>query len=274
MTMNIKVGFIGFGRMGSAMALGALESKVLKSTQLFAFDPNNSAKKIMKRLGVRFFPNVEDVIRNVDVLFLCVKPQSMNELLEEISGCVKKENPVVVSIAAGIPIKKFENKFGAQVAIFRVMPNTPALLRAGMSVMSRGKNTTSTQESWVRKILSGLGEVTSLPESLMDGVTAVSGSGPAYVFYLAEAMLMAAKKFKIPEKVAKMIVDQTIFGAGLMLKKNAQSAEELRKQVTSPGGTTEAAIRFFDETSVKSLIAQGLVRASRRSQELARLLEN
>lgn len=263
------IGFVGFGRMGSALAQGAVSAGVVQGSQVIAYDPDHHARATLKKLGGRSAANATEVLAKADFIFLCVKPQMMEVVLGEFQGDPLVHKRCFVSIAAGITLGKLQETLGKKVSIFRVMPNTPALLAAGMSAVSCGRFGTSRQEARIRTILSSVGRVARVPERFMDVVTAVSGSGPAYVFYLAEALIQAARALGLPKQLARELVHQTIYGGGLMLAKRPESAEELRRQVTSPGGTTAAAMAFFDSQDLKRLIYDAVERAAERSAELA-----
>ena len=267
------IGFIGFGNMGSALAKGAIAAKVLKASRVLVFDHNADVRADLKKARIPIAKQPLDVVKKSDIVFLCVKPQDMKQAVLPLG---LQANPKVlrttcfVSIAAGIPIKRLESWLGEGVPVFRVMSNTPALLRSGMSAMSRGRFGTSLQEKRIKEILSSVGEVAVVSELWMDAVTAVSGSGPAYVFYLAEAMMKAAQELGLTASVARTLAHQTIYGAGRMLAARQESAEELRRQVTSPNGTTAAAMAVLEKMNFKRLIRQALTAAARRSAELSK----
>lgn len=272
----MKIGFIGFGRMGSALARGGLSARILKSSEISVFDLSPKAQESAKELKISRALNLQELLEESEIVFLCVKPQSMKEVLEGIESIHLKNargRKCFVSIAAGIPLKVFEKKLKKLGSVIRVMPNTPALLRAGMSVMSLGKKVSSIHKNWVFKLLESIGAVTIEKENKMDAVTAVSGSGPAYVFYLAEAMMEAAISMGFSKEAARQLSHQTVYGAGLMLKHRDESAEELRRQVTSPNGTTEAALKMFDRQFLKKKIINGIKKARERSVELSRVQE-
>lgn len=266
-----KISFIGFGRMGAALAGGALAAKATRSNLLTAFDPDRAALAKAKSLRIKRAASEMDAARAGDLVFLCVKPQMMASTLAAIAGLDIKERRkrCFVSIAAGFPLSRLENALGSGVPVLRVMPNTPALLRAGASAVSRGSSAKAAHEKSVRVILDAVGKTVSVPENLMDAVTAVSGSGPAYVFYLAEAMIAAAEKLGLPAALAQALVRQTLYGSGVMLRDRTEAPEELRRQVTSPGGTTAAAVTVFDERNLKSLVEAALQAAAARSTELS-----
>jgi pyrroline-5-carboxylate reductase len=206
--------------MGRALASGAIASGVLKAKQVVACDPNADSRALLKKWGAVWVPDVAGVARVADTIFLCVKPQVMDAVLNELVVRVSQERRrriCFVSIAAGLPMKRFERSLGTGVPVLRVMPNTPALLKAGMSGVSRGRYATTAHEKNVVRLLNGVGQTVVVPERWMDALTAVSGSGPAYIFYVAEAMLEAARALKLPAAIARRLVHQTIYGAARML---------------------------------------------------------
>lgn len=272
MKLDKKISFIGFGRMGGALASGALAARAVRAGFITAFDPEAPAMARARKLKIKRAASEAKAALAGDIVFICVKPQQMGATLSALSILDPKERRArcFVSIAAGIPISRLESALGAGVAVLRVMPNTPALLRAGVSAVSRGRAAGPKHEKWVRTVLDAVGTSVVVNESMMDAVTAVSGSGPAYVFYLAEAMTSAAEMLGLPSDLARALVRQTIFGSGAMLRERPEAAEELRRQVTSPGGTTAAAISVFDDRDLKSLVEAAVVSAAVRSAELSR----
>jgi pyrroline-5-carboxylate reductase len=270
-----RVGFIGFGRMGQALAAGAKEAGVAAAGRIAVFDTEPGAVREARRLGFSAVRSSLDLLQKSRLVFLCVKPQQMADALSAIAGgkvsnaALRKK--VFVSIAAGVTLTSLERTLGRGVPVLRVMPNTPALLRAGMSAVSLGRYANARHQKEAAAILSAVGEVIAVPEKDMDAVTAVSGSGPAYVFYLAEGLLAAARAAGLNSVVAERLVRQTIYGAGLMLKMRPEPARELRRQVTSKGGTTAAAVAEFERKNLKPALASGVRQAVRRSRELSRL---
>jgi len=184
-------------------------------------------------------------------------------------GPVLHPRQLVLSIAAGIPSGLIETFFTAHVPVVRVMPNTPALVGAGAAGVAAGRWAKPAHLKTAEQILSTVGLVVRVPEEAMDAVTAVSGSGPAYVFYVAEAMKEAALGLGLPPATADALVRQTILGAGRLLSSSAEEPQELRRRVTSPGGTTEAALGILEDGQLKSLFAKALTRAAERSKELS-----
>jgi pyrroline-5-carboxylate reductase len=267
---NVNVGFIGFGRMGSLIAERALKTGRLNKKKTIAFAPSAATRKRIKRLGVVSAGSAAEVVRSSSYIWLCVKPQKMSEAIASFAG-VSVTGKCFVSIAAGVPTEQIEKWLGLGASVIRVMPNTPSLLGAGMSALSRGKRARAPQATFVADILSSMGDCVLVPEKWMHAVTAVSGSGPAYIFYMAEAMVAAAQTLGLDKKTAERLVRQTIFGAGRMLKETGVDAAELRTQVTSPGGTTAAALSEFERQPFRRIVADALKKAVKRSKELSRL---
>jgi pyrroline-5-carboxylate reductase len=268
----MKVGFIGYGNMGGALIKCAVKAGVLRKSDVIVTDHTAGSRKRAQRDGFKS-TDLEGLLRSSSLIFLCVKPQGMKSLVADLRRLEKKislKSRCFVSIAAGIRVKTLEESLGRGVSVFRVIPNTPALLNAGVSGACKGRNVSSAQARAVEKILRGVGDVVWIADAKMDALTAVSGSGPAYVFYVAEGLIQAARKFGFSVDEARRLVHRTFYGAGLMLEQRSESAEELRRKVTSPGGTTEAAIREMDSSRIKTLFEKALKRAERRSSELSR----
>jgi pyrroline-5-carboxylate reductase len=207
-------------------------------------------------------------VQKSDVVVLAVKPQSLDAVLEEIAGPGLR-GKLVISIVAGVRLGRIEDKLGNGTAVVRVMPNTPALVGEGVSVWTRGARVTGEDAVVVKRILGAVGREYEVRESLMDAATALSGSGPAYVFYLIEAMARAGVELGFDEKRAREIAAQTVAGAGALARSSEESPELLRKKVTSPGGTTEAAIRFMESAHMGETIVEAMRAACRRAQELS-----
>ncbi len=269
---TLRVGFVGFGRMGSALALGAVEAGVLKTQHVAVYDTDASALK--RAHAFRTAKSLGEVVERSELIFLCVKPQVMRTVLAELGPLVGAANQAgrqkkcFVSIAAGVTLEILQRALGPGVPVIRVMPNTPALLGAGMSAVSAGSFASPSHVRRATAVLAAVGDVVTVPENLMDAVTAVSGSGPAYFFYLTEAIAASAKELGLSDETARRLAHQTACGAGVMLKNRPESAEELRRQVTSPGGTTAAAMEEFETKGFKEIVQRAIKRAAERSKEL------
>ena len=217
--------------------------------------------------GVRIVDNVE-AAELADVLVLVVKPQDMAGLLDEISEHVRPGN-LVVSLAAGITTHFLESHLPQGSSVVRVMPNTPALVDQGMAALSSGLHCTREHMLEAMALLQSCGRAIEVPEKYQDAVTAISGSGPAYVFYVIEAMIEAGVVLGLPRATATELVVQTLFGAATMIRETGQHPTVLREQVTSPGGTTAAALRRLDDHKVRAAFITAMEAAAARSAELS-----
>jgi pyrroline-5-carboxylate reductase len=266
--MKLRLGVVGAGNMGTALVAGIVSSKALSARSITVTDVDTRKLVLLgKKYGVKTTPDNRAVARWAQALVVCVKPQQVPELLKEVGGHLRPDG-WVMSVAAGVQTKKIEASLG-RVGVVRVMPNTPALLGAGALVYCLGRYARRSQETAAKTILSTLGKVWKTTESKMDAVTALSGSGPAYVFYLAECMAAAGAALGLAPPLADALARQTVFGAGRMLSETPEAAEELRRRVTSPGGTTEAALRVLMGRGMIDLMKDALAAACRRSKELS-----
>jgi len=279
MIKNKKIGFIGAGNMGEAIT-GALVKAQIEPSQIYLSDVSNERLKlIQEKYKVNIMNDNSKLFDECQIVILAVKPQIMDEVLGKI---IENENykilerKIVISIAAGITIEKIENflfkslteKDIKNLPIVRVMPNTPALVQCGMSGLSFNKNVVEEDAKIARSIFQSMGQVLEFPEKSLDAVTAISGSGPAYVFYFIEAMIEAAKNLGFSKKEAEILTIETFNGSIKLLKQMNDSPEELRRKVTSPGGTTEAAIKVMEKESLKDIINSGIKAAENRAKEL------
>ena len=266
-----KIGFIGAGNMAEALIKGIISAKLCEPANILISDiQSNRQDKLCAEYKINSTEGNEELARRVDVLVLCVKPQNMQVVLEEIAGSLK-DTTLVISIAAGITTARIQAVLG-DVPIIRVMPNTPALIGQGASVLYA----TNKAEAGLKKaleIFSAVGKAFIVSdESLIDAVTAVSGSGPAYFFLLAEEMIKAGVELGLSENLAKDLVLQTAKGAALLAEqqsKEGESVSALRQKVTSPGGTTEAALKVFENDQFSATVLMALQRAAERSRQLS-----
>jgi pyrroline-5-carboxylate reductase len=264
-----KLAFVGGGNMAEALIAGLLRSGHWKPSQLTACDVrHDQLAKLQLRYKIGASADNRWAAREVDIILLAVKPQQMGHVLSEI-GPVIRSSQLVLSIAAGIPTAFIEKYLAKGVPVIRVMPNTPALVSAGAAGIARGRYAKSTHEKTAEAIFSTVGTVVTVPEKEMDAVTAVSGSGPAYLFYLAEAMQEAGIRLGLAPHIANGLVRQTLKGASQLLAQSHEEPRTLRQRVTSPGGTTEAAIKVFEKSKVRTSIVKAIGRAQRRARELA-----
>jgi pyrroline-5-carboxylate reductase len=265
------IGFIGAGNMAEALIKGIINAKVCKPKYIFVNDIRSDRLELLRRqYRVQAVVNSAALAGQVDILVLSIKPQNMANVLLAIEPVVRY-NTLVISIAAGVRINEIAAALGDK-PIIRVMPNTPALIGEGASALFANSRARPMMDKAMR-IFSSVGKTVIVDnEDLIDAVTAVSGSGPAYFFLLMEAMIKVAQDMGLPPEIAKILVLQTAKGAaGLAIEgdKLRESPAELRRKVTSPGGTTEAAMKIFTAKNFSQLVAEAIVAARDRSKELS-----
>ena len=271
---GLKIGVIGAGNMGRALVKGLVEKSVYpQNISIFDLD-KRKIDGIKKEAHVKLAKSNRHCASLSDVLILAVKPKDIQQVAEEIASVLEKDS-LVISIAAGVTIAKIEAYFSARgekkpVSLIRVMPNMPALVGCGMSAFSPGKHATQKHKKIAEGILSAVGEVVEIPERLLDLVTAVSGSGPAYFFLFAEKLIEAAYEMGMKVDVAKRLVYQTAFGSGKVLAQSGEDPEVLIERVASKGGTTEAALKIFQKEGIGKIIQEAVKAAYKRSKEISR----
>lgn len=263
-----KIGFIGTGNMAQAMIKGLKKS--LYKNCIYGFDKNTEIlNNVVVKYKINKCKSIFDLVKNSNIIIVAVKPHNIREVLEEIKNIITKNN-LLISIAAGIPIKFIQKRAG-KIPIVRVMPNTPSLIGEGACAYSLNKYVKKYHLNDIEAILGSFCKVVfKLDESKLNAVTALSGSGPAYFFFFVESMIKAAENLKIPKNIAIKLISQTMFGAAAMLLKGIGGPEELRIKVTSKGGTTEKAINFLKEKNVDKLIKKALYLAKKRADELGK----
>ncbi|MGX9381552.1 pyrroline-5-carboxylate reductase [Pseudomonas sp. JQ36] len=268
---NTRIAFIGAGNMAASL-IGGLRAKGLQASHIRASDPGEETRqRVSAEHGIETFADNAQAIDGVDVIVLAVKPQAMKAVCEAIRPSLKPQQ-LVVSIAAGITCASMTAWLGKQ-PIVRCMPNTPALLRQGVSGLYATSEVTAEQRQQAEELLSAVGIALWLnEEQQLDAVTAVSGSGPAYFFLLIEAMTAAGVKLGLPKEMAEQLTLQTALGAAHMAVSSDVDAAELRRRVTSPNGTTEAAIKSFQADGFEALVEKALGAAAHRSAEMAEQL--
>jgi pyrroline-5-carboxylate reductase len=266
--MTSRIAFIGAGNMAEALVKGLVSAGV-PADRITVTDPLETRLDEFRRsFGVQGSSSNVSAVAGADVVVLAVKPQILQGVLEEIRGHVG-ESALIVSIAAGIRTERIEQTLGGSARVVRVMPNTPALVGEGISAISGGRRATAADLDLAGELLGAVGRVVRVDEKHMDAVTAVSGSGPAYVFYLMEAMLAAARKLELDAGVARRLVYQTVAGAAKLAAGSDVGPEALRERVTSKGGTTAAAIAVLEERGVRAALEAAVAAAHRRSRELS-----
>jgi pyrroline-5-carboxylate reductase len=269
-----KIGFIGAGNMASSLINGLIASGH-SPNQLWVSDTNQSALQAMAtKLKVNISSDNKALVNDVDVVVLAIKPQVLYSVAKEISATLLNNKEVlIVSIAAGILQESLAKWLGEDCAIVRCMPNTPALVLTGATALHANNLVNTEQKNLAENILRSVGITLWVEhESELDAVTAVSGSGPAYYFLLMEAMEKAALELGLDEKTARLLVQQTALGAAKIALESDETTSKLRQRVTSPGGTTEQAIKTFEEGNFSQLVSKALHAARDRSTEMSKEL--
>ena len=270
--LNQNICFIGGGNMAQAL-IGGLLSRGLPTTRITVSDPVEQIRHILEEKNIQTTTDNVDAIKHADVVVLAVKPQVLATVLQPLKGLLSDK--LVISIIAGAEIQTISDLIGGSQRIVRVMPNTPALVQTGAHGIYASEAVNAQDRELTSQILAATGLTIWVDnEAQIDAVTAVSGSGPAYFFYLMESMIRAGKNLGLDEKVATALTLQTALGAAQMAITSSNSPTELRKNVTSPNGTTQAALEVFDRAQISQNIQAALAAAQKRSQELAQELSD
>ena len=267
MDQQSKVAVVGAGIMGEALISALISSGVNPELITISEKRADRSAELIAKYSIKQAPLATNVAA-ADALLLVVKPQDIAAVLEEIKSSINP-SAVVITFAAGKTISFISNGLGTGNPVVRVMPNTPTMVGAGMAAASMGTGVTDTQKQFVLGFLAATGKVIEVAEELQDAVTATSGSGPAYFFAFVEAMVAGAKELGLSEQDATTLTVQTIVGAAKLLDESGKSATTLRENVTSPNGTTAAALASFGSSDLNSMVAKAMKAASDRSQELA-----
>ena len=261
-----RISFLGGGNMAQCLLRGLIAAGH-PPNRLTASDPVSACREAIDSLGANAVASNQGAVDAGDVLVLAVKPQVLRQVL---AGIRTAKDKLIVSICAGAPVAAIAKATSADQPIIRSMPNTPALLRAGITALYANANANATQRRLADGILSAVGKTVWVEdEALLDAVTAVSGSGPAYFFHLMEAMTEAGERLGLTADLAATLTAETALGAALMARQGTEAPAVLRRKVTSPGGTTESALRVMDAWRVKPALLEAVAAASRRSRELA-----
>lgn len=263
----MTIAILGAGAMGEALLAGLLKSGRSTDDVVVGEKRAVRADEVRERYGVDVVTNV-DAVRRASVVVVVVKPNDVASVLDEIAADLTTDH-LVVSVAAGVPTAAIEERVPTGVPVVRAMPNTPALVGEGMAAVSAGKAASDADVTTAIDVLGASGRVVAVPEYLQNAVTAVSGSGPAYVFYLVEAMVEAGVHVGLPRDVATELVVQTVYGAATLLRDGDATATELRERVTSPAGTTAAGLRALDDGAVRASVLAAVQAARDRSESLS-----
>ena len=270
-----NLSFIGGGNMARSL-IGGLIADQWPADRIQATDPNAEQRnRLAASFDIRTGSDNSTAAGTADVVVLAVKPQVMQSVANDIAAAVQQKQPLVISIAAGIRATDLDRWLGGQVALVRCMPNTPALVQSGATALFANTRVSAAQRDLAESILRAVGLTLWLDdEALMDAVTALSGSGPAYFFLMLEALQAAGEQLGLPADAARLLALQTAFGAAKMALESEEDPATLRQRVTSPGGTTERALKTLEDGGLRELMARALTAARDRSRELADQLGN
>ena len=271
---NPTITFIGAGNMTAAL-IGGLIADGVDAQSIIASDPDAQRLQALgEGAGIRTLGNNTEAVAQADVVVLAVKPQVLETVARELAAPIQEHRPLVVSIAAGVRSDTLQRWLGDNVALVRSMPNTPAMLQAGATALFATANVSAGQRDQAESVLRAVGLTLWVQdESQMDAVTALSGSGPAYFFLMIEAMEGAGAQLGLPPETARLLTLQTALGAARMAIESSDDPATLRKQVTSPGGTTESAISQLEADGLRDIFARALTAARDRSVELSQQLD-
>lgn len=267
------IAFIGAGNMAAALIRGLIKTGTVAASQIVASDPElDRLTRLESELGIRTTTNNIDAIETANIVVLATKPQTFRNLLPEIASALPTGS-LVISIAAGISSTTIEQALPSGTRVVRTMPNTPALIGAGATAIAGGTHATEPDLDLVERLFESVGIVVRAPESQLDAVTALSGSGPAYVFAMIEGLRDAGVREGLPASVALELASQTVYGAARLLLEQDESPEMLRERVTSPGGTTRAGLDALEAAGFAEVLADAVRAATRRSVELRKIAE-
>lgn len=269
MDHDLTVGLIGAGNMADALIRGLLGRGVVPPARLWVTNRSNTARleALRERFGVRITREKRALTAAASLLILAVKPRDMAHLLDELRGLVHADH-LVISVAAGIPLATIERAL-PDAPVIRAMPNTSAAVQESATVLAAGTRANDAHLSDAEVIFRAVGDVAVVDEALLDVVTALSGSGPAYVYHLIEAMILAGRALGLDGELARRLAVQTLVGAARMLAETSEDPGELRRRVTSPGGTTMAALQTLEARGFARSVREAVDRAAQRSRELA-----
>jgi pyrroline-5-carboxylate reductase len=268
MASKLTIGFLGAGKMATALAKGFVNAGLVTGKQIIASDVIQAASAAFaKEVGAKTTAFNPDVVKFADVLILAVKPHQVTEVLAEIHDQFSEKN-LFISIAAGVPLAKIESALPEGSRVIRVMPNTPALVGASASAFATGKSATSEDSALVQKLLASVGVAYQVKENLLDAVTGLSGSGPAYVYQFIEALSDGGVASGLPRDVATKLAAQTVLGAAKMVLETGQHPGALKDMVTSPGGTTIEGLHELEKGKLRGTVMSAVRAATEKSKKL------
>lgn len=264
------LGLIGCGTMGSTLVSGVIQKKLIHQNKVIVFDLDREKAVLLKKdLGIKIAPDVQTLCSQARMIFLAVKPQDMVKLLGQIKSVLNPEH-LLISLAAGLTINYFKEQLGKPFKIIRLMPNTPCLVGEGMIAVCRNDTVSTGEVQEVAVLLKALGRVVFLEEKYMGAVTGLSGSGPAYIFLVIEALADGGVEAGLDRDTALLLAAQTVLGAAKMVLETGEHPVLLKNKVTSPGGTTSAGLFALEQDAVKASLIKAVVEAVKRERTLSR----
>jgi pyrroline-5-carboxylate reductase len=267
---NKRIGFIGAGQMAEALALGFVNKGGVKASNVYATDINQDRKDVFAGFGANACDSNSEVVSNSDVVFVAVKPQYVSLVLKEVTP-VLAQDKVVVSIAAGVTLATLQTAAGADARIIRVMPNTPCLVGETAAAMCLNSKADDNDADVVKTLFDAVGTIYRVDEKLLSAVTGLSGSGPAYIFVMIEALSDGGVKAGLPRDVAIKLAAQTVKGAAAMVLETGKHPGALKDMVTSPAGTTIAGVHELEKAGVRNAFINAVTGAAARADELAKM---
>lgn len=264
-----KIGFIGGGAMGEALVTGLLRAGLVAPSQVYISDISEQRRaQLRQKLSVNTTADSCVVTKEADIVIISVKPHVAVQVLKEIAAVARPEQ-IFISIAAGVTISQIESCLAGPVPIVRVMPNTPCLVGEGASAVSAGRHAGEESIKAAMAIFNAAGKAVEVPESLLDCVTGLSGSGPAYMYLILESLIDGAVRLGLPGNIARELAAQTMLGAAKMVLETTEHPARLKNMVTTPGGTTAAGLFALEEGALRSVLMKAVAEATRRSCEMS-----
>ncbi len=271
MLSHKKIAVVGAGHIGGALIGGMLRAKLTASKNIKASRRSKTALAVLKKdWGINVTTANKAAVRGADIVILAVKPQVSPAVITELAAVIRPEQ-LIISLMAGITAKTIGQKLGQPCPVVRAMPNTPCLVDAGATAIAAGVHAGANDLAIAERIFSSVGMVVTLPESAMDAVTGLSGTGPVYIFMVIEAMIDGGVKMGIPRSVATILATQTVLGAAKLVQETGKHPAILKDEVTTPGGTAINAIHVLEAKGLRSVLIDAIMTATQRSQELSRL---
>ncbi|DBA71014.1 hypothetical protein WJX79_000498 [Trebouxia sp. C0005] len=265
-----RIGFIGAGNMAEALAQGFISKQKVEAKDIWATDISEQRRKLFADFGANATESNAEVVKNTDIVFISVKPQYVSLVIKQFKQHLKDRH-LIVSIAAGIPLNVLQEAAGKEARVVRVMPNTPVFVGEVASAIALGDKATKEDSDLVSALFNAVGYCAPVPENLINAVTGVSGSGPAYVFIMIEALADGGVKAGLPRDVSQKLAAQTVLGAAKMVLETGKHPGQLKDMVTSPAGTTIHAVHALEEAGVRAAFINAVLTAADRSEQLAKL---